>query len=89
MRLASIVIALAFAVGAAVSQGGVTSSVVKVWLCLLLPLALIWFSDELGSFTGSTTRGGNIDAETPGFLIALMGWFFLIGLPVLIFVLGS
>ncbi len=44
------------------------------------PLALIWFSEPLGSFMGSVGRGGDVTSETPGWMIAGVGWIFLIAL---------
>jgi hypothetical protein len=53
---------------------------------LLLPLALIWFPDEMGGMTGCV-RGGYIDKETPAGCVSVAGWFFLVGFPVIIFFL--
>jgi hypothetical protein len=86
-KFVSLVIAITYAIGITVVQGGVTSAVVVTWLILIFPLALIWFPDELGSFTGYVGRGGNINSETPGALIAMMGWFFLVGFPALMYFL--
>jgi len=58
-------------------------------LCLLLFLCLIWFGDQMGSFTGYIGRGGNIDVETPGWLVCTFGWILLIGIPLLLFFLNS
>jgi hypothetical protein len=44
---------------------------------LAFPLVLIWFSDALGSFRGYVGKGGYIDKETPGCLVAATGWIFL------------
>jgi hypothetical protein len=52
-------------------------------------LALSWFPEELGSFTGYVGRGGRIDTETPPGLVSFMGWFFLVGIPVLGYILSS
>jgi hypothetical protein len=60
----------------------------KTGICLLVILCLIWFGDQMGSFTGYIGRGGNIDVETPGWLVCAMGWFLLIGIPVLLTVLN-
>jgi hypothetical protein len=53
-------------------------------LALMLPLALIWFPEQLGSFTGYVGRGGSIDTETPGWLVAGFGWLLLLGLTALV-----
>ena len=58
-------------------------------VCALPILALIWFGDAIGSFTGSVGRGGNIDRESPGCLVCALGWFLLIGLPVVLHVARS
>lgn len=80
-------IAIAYAIGIAFTQGGVTVAVAVAWLMLLFPLALIWFPDVFGTFTGYVGRGGNITEETPGYLISAMGWFFLLGFPALMYLL--
>ncbi len=48
--------------------------------CVLIPLLLIWFPDELGSFKGYV-RGGYINRETPGCVLAAVGWVLLVGVP--------
>ena len=87
-KLLSFVIALVYAVLLIVNQGGITERAFKGCAVLLLPLALIWFPDELGSLTGYIGRGGNINTETPPILVSIMGWFFLVGLPVLMYFLS-
>jgi hypothetical protein len=51
-----------------------------------LPLAFIWFPDEIGSVTGYF-RTGYVNVQTPGIMISIMGWFFLVGLPVLAYLI--
>jgi hypothetical protein len=87
-KLLSLVIAAGYAVAMIFQARGVSAEVVKGCIVLLLPLALISFPDELGRFTGYVGRGGNIDTETPAVLVAFMGWFFLAGLPVLLYLLS-
>lgn len=42
-------------------------------------LLLIWFPQEIDDFTfGGWYRGSQINTHTPGFLIAAMGWIFLV-----------
>jgi hypothetical protein len=87
-RLLSLLIAIGYAVLVISQEGGLTETGVKVCVSLLLPLALIWFPEELGSMTGYVGRGGNIDTETPPILVSIMGWCFLVGLPLLMYLLG-
>jgi hypothetical protein len=85
-RILSLIIAIGYAV-VAITNGGIDG--VKCSLALLLPLALIWFPDEIGDATGYFA--GNmlqVDVPTPPILISIMGWFFLIGLPVLLYFLN-
>ena len=87
-KILGLIIALGYAVAMIVHAGGVTVDVVKGCVALLLPLALIWFPNELGGFTGYVGRGGNINTETPPILVSIMGWFFLVGFLVLMYLLG-
>ena len=50
----------------------------------LLPLALIWFPDKIGKAKGYWYNHEYIDQESPPVLIAFAGWFFLVGLPVVL-----
>ncbi|MHC4876984.1 MAG: hypothetical protein ACYTGL_10830 [Planctomycetota bacterium] len=45
----------------------------------LIPLALIWFGDELGEFTGMTGRG-YVSEQTPGWMVKGFGWIVLFAL---------
>jgi hypothetical protein len=50
---------------------------------LLLPLACIWFGDQMGKYTGFSSIGQPyINKESPGCLVTLVGWILLL-LPVL------
>ncbi len=82
-KIVSLLIAIGYTLFAIV-DGGVSGLFVAV--ALLLPLALIWFPDEMGSFTGCVARG-YIDKETPAGCVSVMGWFFLVGFPVIILLL--
>jgi hypothetical protein len=82
-KILGLVTAIGFVVAAIVIDGGFTMDVLKGCIILLFPLVLIWFPEELGSFTGNIGRGGNISTETPAFLISIAGWFFLLAIPVL------
>ena len=49
---------------------------------LLIPLLCIWFSDEMGNYTG-TFPGPAINKTTPGCLIKVAGWVLLL-LPLIL-----
>lgn len=62
---------------------------IKGALTLLLPLALIWFPQEIGDMTGYLGRGVRINNKTPAFLVSLAGWFILVGIPILLYFLQA
>jgi hypothetical protein len=84
-KLVSLLIAAAFGCVMIIESHGVTFDMVRTSIILLIPLSLIWFPEEIGSFTGYVGRGGNVDTETPPIMVAMMGWFFLVGLPFFIY----
>jgi hypothetical protein len=86
-RIVSLVIAIGYVVAMVIAEHGLTKDSLLGGAILLLPLALIWFPEQLGSYTGIVTRGGQIDTETPLGLVSAMGWFFLVGFPLLIYFL--
>lgn len=87
-KIASGLIAGGYAVFA-FAGGGVFDGL-KCCVVLLVPLALIWFPDEIGSATGYFAGHSlRVDVETPPILISIMGWIFLVGFPVLFYFLWS
>jgi uncharacterized membrane protein YoaT (DUF817 family) len=92
-KIAAVLIAIAYLVIAVVNANGISREDRLGLMCLatalLVPLALIWFPDDIGSFTGSIGRGGQIDAETPPALVSFMGWFLLVGFPVILYLLTN
>lgn len=84
-KILSLLIAAAYTATLIFQAHGVTFGVGRTTLILLIPLALIWFPDEIGSFTGYVGRGGNIDTETPPIMVTVMGWVFLVGMPALVY----
>ncbi|MCI0643022.1 MAG: hypothetical protein L0Y72_28005 [Gemmataceae bacterium] len=96
-KLVSLLIAVAYSVAAAVYEWSVGTGLI-VFAISLLPLALIWFPDRLGApwprkktrlytYEKVSGRGGASYRDSHPFVVALMGWFFLVGLPVLLFFL--
>jgi hypothetical protein len=83
-RLVSLVVGVAWLVAAFAfdPQGGGSGNPRDRFALLgvtLVALALIWFGDELGEFTGFTGRG-YITKTSPGWLVKLFGWVLLVGL---------
>ncbi len=82
-RLLSLAIASVYVV-LVISLGGI--GYWKWSLTLLLPLALIWFPEEIGSITGYY-KTGYVNVQTPGAIVAFLGWVILLGVPVLAYIL--
>lgn len=55
-------------------------------LIILIPVALIWFPEQIGAATGYIGHS-MIDSETPPVFVAFMGWVFLVGLPIAVYFL--
>jgi hypothetical protein len=87
-RVASVVVALTYLLIALVVTGGRDPRILLLAVSLLPPLALIWFPDLLGSALGSLGSGRSVNRETPPVLIVAAGWFLLVGLPVILYLLG-
>src|SRR5947208_3258907 len=88
-RLASVLVAIGYVIAALVTaKEGQQYAAIILAIALLLPLALIWFPDVVGDYIGPTSRGGYIDRPTPALMIAIAGWFFLVGLPLIAYQLG-
>jgi hypothetical protein len=60
---------------------------IKILACLTLPLACIWFPDEMGSYTGRLPiSGGGINQQSPGCLVRIVGWVLLL-LPIIVWIM--
>jgi hypothetical protein len=81
-------VAIGYVVGMIIRSGGVTGHVVMGCGALLLPLALIWFPEEIGGITGCFGIGRKVDTPTPSGVVSFVGWFFLVGFPLAFFLLG-
>jgi hypothetical protein len=79
-RAASVIVAIVlmtFALARAVSEGW------QIGLGLMIALTLIWFPEWLGD---AIMRPGG--PETPPALISMMGWFLLVGIPLILWALS-
>ena len=82
-KILSLLIAVAYS-AVLIHWGGGT-----FWKCsagLLLALSFIWFPEEIGNLTGYFDTG-YVNVKTPGAIISFLGWFLLVGLPVLLYLL--
>ena len=75
-RVISLVLAAMICIIAVVAGGG--QALVWALLWVALALAMIWFGDELGEYTG-LMRGSLVTAQSPGCLVRSFGWLFLVG----------
>jgi len=76
-RVLSGIVALVY-LGLAIAFGNPELIIYKAVLFLIIPLACIWFSDALGSYTESfSLRRPRINRKTPGIIIAFAGWLLL------------
>jgi hypothetical protein len=84
-RLGSVLVAVGYIiaafVGADKGQGGFVAILAAVFL---FSLALIWFPDVFSNYLGPV-RGRYVDREPPPVVIAIAGWFFLVGMPLIVY----
>jgi hypothetical protein len=80
-KIAALVITLAYAIVAFIHENSLTIALM-VLAGAILPLALIWFPEILGGFTG--WGSAPVDRPSPPLLVLVMGWFLLLGLPLLL-----
>lgn len=86
-KLAGLAIALGYLAISSLMGGWDTRDVVTMCVILLLPLALIWFPDEISDTFGPFRWGGQSDRESPPVLLSAMGWIFLTVLPPIVYML--
>ena len=80
-RILSLVVAVGYVAAAYLRLPGFDRSGLDIYFVLVSSLALIWFSDELGETRGISMDGNCVDRESPGWLVAAIGWIWLFGYP--------
>ena len=85
-RILSLVVSLAYVLIALLTGAGLGA--LKIAAFLILPLACIWLSDEMGGYVGWGMGRGAITSTSPGFAVAFCGWVLLL-LPVIAFAVIS
>jgi hypothetical protein len=83
-KILGLLIALGYLVTAVVVSGWDIEGVALTCLSVLLPLAFIWFPDEIAAFTAMVAKRpyGRINTETPAPMVMLVGWLWLVGVSV-------
>ena len=85
-RVLSLIIAVVYLVVggfSATSKGKLLGALLIVGVWVLLPLACIWFGDELGEYIGAFP-GPGINRKSPAWMVKAGGWVLLL-LPAIIF----
>ncbi len=72
-----------------VADGYAGPEIFKLVMGLIAILAFIWFGNELGSMTGYHSHGSYVNTETPGWMVCGMGWFLLVGVPIVGYLLSE
>lgn len=87
MRRASLIVAVGFIAFCLIelrppSLKAAAGSALFLSICVLLPLACIWYGDEMGDYVG-TLPGPAINKPTPGGLVKAGGWVLLL-MPIVV-----
>ena len=77
-------VAFALLAGSERSALAAVGAVLGTMVFSLLPLACIWFGDEMGDYIG-TLPGPAINRRSPGWMVKIGGWFLLL-FPAILFV---
>ena len=89
-RILSLIIAVGCIITAILTSQFGNVVIVVAWI--IFALALIWFGDEIGGYTGLSGSGISITRTSPGCAIVFLGWIFLLA-PLIIwsitYVLGE
>ncbi|HJY30038.1 MAG TPA: hypothetical protein VJ306_18550 [Pyrinomonadaceae bacterium] len=85
-RTLSLLIAIAYLAIACLSAPSAAKAFASLLIfggALLLPLACIWFADEMGEYVG-VLPGPAINRKSPAWMVKIGGWILLL-LPVIVF----
>ena len=85
-RKASLGIAIVYLIAALIYGGRELLLIAAI--VLIMPVAMIWFGDEIGDYVGGFHRIGKpyITKRSPGSLVAFFGWAFLLAPIVIILI---
>jgi hypothetical protein len=92
-KIAALVIALLFVVGAVAISGWDTKGVWSIVAVEILPLAMILFPDEISSFASPEQKfgiGRGFNSPTPPSMVTFCGWIGLVVfIPLLAYLLSG
>ena len=75
-RILSLFVAIGYLIVAILISN---DSIFLIVVLIVFALALIWFGDDIGGYTGLSSSGIGITRSSPGCAIQCLGWFFLLG----------
>lgn len=84
-KLLSIILTLFYLIGSYFVGG--LEAFLKFIIFLIFPIACIWFSNEIGQFTG-VVRWHGVSKPTPGIFVAFGGWLLLL-LPIIAIIISA
>jgi hypothetical protein len=83
-KILALLLALGYIVAASLSREGLPLAG-TVALGVLIPLALIWFPDQIETWTRTWRRLATLPTSAaPPWAFAAMGWVFLVGVPLFV-----
>jgi hypothetical protein len=91
-KLVGLVIAVGYVAAAIATSGWDTKGFAVICLCVSLPLAFIWFPDEIAAYTAYVAKlpYSRMNSETPAPMVTAVGWLWLVGyLPLLAYLLAG
>ncbi len=86
-KVVSLVLAVAYVIAAGVAESLSFAGTVAVGC--LMALALIWFPEQIGSWTPWRRYSWySRISPSPAWMVATMGWVFLVGLPLFVLIMS-
>ena len=84
-RVLSLLLAVVYV--AATYHWGNMESACIFGVSIILPLACIWFADEMGGYVG-LNWGGSITGPSAGIFVCIVGWLLLLS-PIVMWIFGA
>ncbi len=74
-------------IGCAASQHGFNQGFLFYSIVIIALVCMIWFGDAIGEFSGYFIGHSVVNTQTPGWMVCFMGWLFLVGTPVVVYLI--